>query len=774
MTRPAPESLALKPDESPPATPYTVAVRELCQFAAKQGDLDLRFTPVPTAAEGIAGHQVVAQRRGAAYQKEVPVQGAYRELRLRGRADGFDANAGRVDEVKTHKGDLARVPANHRALHRAQARVYGWLLCEALGLAELQVAVVYFDIGNQQETPEVETLSAAELRAFGEGLCERFLAWAQTELAHRQARNTALQALAFPHGGFRQGQRALSENVYRAARLGRCLMAQAPTGIGKTVGTLFPLLKAMPDRTQGLDKVFFLSAKTPGRAVALEALATLQAHGAAPLRALELVARDKACEHPDKACHGDSCPLAQGFYDRLPAARAATVQATRAEGLLTREVVRSLALAHAVCPYYLSQELVRWVDVVVGDYNYFFDSSALLFALSEANGWQTALLVDEAHNLVDRARSMYSSSLEHDSLRAVRRSAPAALKRPLDRWHRAWNTTVKSQTAAYTVAPLPEAWVLALQEACGAMTEFYAANPIWVDPGLQTLYFDALGFMKLVDSFGDHALFDITLNLGTQRRLASTLSIRNVVPAPHLKARWAAARCAVLFSGTLAPQHFYADLLGLPDTTAWLDVAAPFDAAQLQVKRVTTVSTRYAHRTASVAPIVALMAAQFQAAPGNYLAFFSSFDYLAQVESAFAAAHPQVPRWAQTRGMGEAQRQAFLARFEEGGQGIAFAVLGGAFGEGVDLPGRKLIGAFIATLGLPQVNPLNEEMRERMQVLFGAGYDYTYLYPGLRKVAQAAGRVIRTVHDRGVVYLIDDRFQRPEVQRLLPAWWSMG
>jgi Rad3-related DNA helicase len=228
----------------------------------------------------------------------------------------------------------------------------------------------------------------------------------------------------------------------------------------------------------------------------------------------------------------------------------------------------------------------------------------------------------------------------------------------------------------------------------------------------------------------------------------------------------------VLFSGTLLPQHFYAQLLGLPANTAWLEVPAPFRAAQLQVQLAAHISTRYADRARSVDPIVALMARQYTAAPGNYLAFFSSFEYLAQVEAAFAQAHPEVPRWVQHRGMGEADRQAFVARFEAGGQGIGFAVLGGAFGEGVDLPGRRLIGAFIATLGLPQLNPLNEEMRARMQALFGQGYDYTYLVPGLRKVVQAAGRVIRTVHDQGVVVLIDDRFRRPEVQRLLPGWWG--
>jgi len=252
-----------------------------------------------------------------------------------------------------------------------------------------------------------------------------------------------------------------------------------------------------------------------------------------------------------------------------------------------------------------------------------------------------------------------------------------------------------------------------------------------------------------------------------------TLCLRNLVPAAFLKSRFAAAHTCTLFSATLTPREFHADLLGLPADVAWLDVESPFDAGQLRVQ-VDAVSTRFAHRGASLAPIVALIARQFAEAPGNYLAFFSSFDYLQQVATLFRERHPDVPVWEQARNMDEGERAQFLARFRAGGRGIGFAVLGGAFAEAIDLPGERLIGAFIATLGLPQVNPVNEQIKDRLEVLFGAGHDYTYLYPGLQKVVQAAGRVIRTTSDRGVIYLIDDRFRRSNVRRLLPAWWRIA
>ncbi|RQO80878.1 ATP-dependent DNA helicase [Acidovorax sp. FJL06] len=764
---------------------YTVAVRELCEFTAKQGDLDLRFTPAPTALEGMAGHAVAASRRGAGYRAEVPLSGSYQALQVRGRADGYDPAQQRIDEVKTFKGRLDRQPASHRHLHWAQAKVYGWLLCAQEQLARIDVALVYFDIGSQQETVFTERCSADDLRQHFEAQCERFLAWAEAQVAHRAARDAALAALAFPFGAFRTGQRPLAEAVYKAATAGRCLLAQAPTGIGKTVGTLFPLLKAAP--AQQIDKLFFLAAKTSGRPLALDALERIRAGlPGLPLRVLELVARDKACEHPDKACHGESCPLARGFYDRLPAARAAAVaQCATGGAALHQAGVRTVALRHQVCPYYLSQELARWADVVVGDYNYYFDLGGLLHGLAQANGWRTALLVDEAHNLVDRGRKMFSAELHPATLAEARRSPGATrhapVKKALDKVRRAWvaldKECDKAHSGTYTVLEaFPGKLLAALQQCGSALGEHFAEHPTEPDAALQAFYFDALHLVRMAELLDAHSMVDLTPPPAVQGKAArpgdSVVCIRNVVPAPFLQPRLAAARTSTLFSATLLPAHYHADLLGLPADHLWIDVESPFHARQLQVQVARHISTRFAHRTASLAPIAALMAQQFRARPGNYLAFFSSYDYLQQMAALLAQQHPEVPHWCQSRRMLEAEQRAFLDRFTESSQGIAFAVLGGAFAEGIDLPGPRLIGAFLATLGLPQINPVNEQIRARMQALFGAGYDYAYLYPGLHKVVQAAGRVIRTPSDEGVLHLMDDRFGQAQVRALLPAWWG--
>ncbi len=842
------------------ASGSTVAVRALCAFTAKSGDLDLRFTPSPSGAEGIEGHQAVTARRPAGYQTEVALSGDFASLRVRGRADGWDPAAQRLEEIKTYRGELTHIPDNHRQLHWAQARIYGWLICRQLGLVQVELALIYFNIDTRHETALVERHDAAALEAFFDDQCRRYIAWSKQEAAHRAARDAALGALAFPRAEFRAGQRDLAGAVYRSARAGRCLMAQAPTGIGKTLGVLFGLLRAAPPDTKrsdsGLDKIFYLAAKTPGRQLALDALRDLRRGGAAaveaakieaqplapappvktplPLRVVELVARDKACEHLDKACHGESCPLARGFYDRLPGARQAAVDwaaggkldadalarvsvgdeshhaADRADlqghadaaPLHDRTALRQIALQHTICPYYLGQEMARWADVVVGDYNYWFDTSAMLFAMTQAEGWRVAVAVDEAHNLVERARSMYSAPLSQPLLKAVRRASTHAeprLKRSLDRLNRQWSALHPEPSAPYTVLDaIPEAFTAALRESLALMGDLSLDRPTLAQdllqraPGadLQRLQFDLLHFSRLAECFGTHSLFDVTrLGLhGDSRgepqqggadvprravgRPSSLLTLRCIVPATHLVDRFAAARCTVLFSATLSPRSYHADLLGLPDNTAWLDVPSPFGAQQLQVRVAHHISTRWVDRSASLAPIADQIARQYGAAPGHYLAFFSSYDYLDQVFAQLRGAHPQVVAWEQQRQMDEPARAAFLARFTPGGVGVGFAVLGGAFAEGIDLPGKRLIGAFIATLGLPQVNPVNEQIRKRMDELFERrGYDFTYLYPGLQKVAQAAGRVIRSHEDEGVLVLLDDRFSRPQVKELLPAWW---
>ena len=735
------------PDTPIPAWTYTVSVRSLCEFTAKRGDLDRRFTPSATALEGQAGQMAVYARRAPGYETELPLEGRCGALRVRGRADGYQADVNRLEEIKTLRGPLALVPENRRALHWAQLQTYGALIAADRGLAELELALVYVDADTQTETVLRETATAAALQAGFEARCRAFEAWAAQEATHRAARDAALAGLPFPLGELRPGQRLLAEAVYRAAARGRCLLAQAPTGIGKTLGTLYPLLRAMPARQ--LDKIGYMTCKGTGRLMALDALQRLQQASPAPrLRVLTLVAKEQGCEHPDKACHGDACTLARGFYDRLPAARAEAVQ----QAWLDPPAQRRIALAHGNCPYDLGQELLRWADVVVGDVHHAFDPHGQLYGLAQAQGWKLALAVDEAHNLVECARAMYSATLSLHSIRSTEPLAPKALQPALRRLARELAQLARAQDADYHAFDhdLPEPLAEALQQVGATLGEHFQQHPLETGPLMQ-FYFELLALLRVLDSFGPHSLCDlqraeraptpiaadapVTLSLLDEPAPAADLdvrlSIRNLVPGHFLKPRFEALHSVTLFSATLGTADYQRDLLGLPADTAWIDVPAPFPPEHLCV-RVAPLSTRYAHRDASLDALVDLLAAQFAEHPGNYLAFFSSFDYLDKAATRLALRHPELPQWRQARAMGDAARRAFLDRFVPGGQGIGFAVLGGAFAEGVDLPGTRLIGAFIATLALPPVSPVQEQLRARLDARFGADHGYADLVPGLQ------------------------------------------
>jgi DNA excision repair protein ERCC-2 len=759
---------------------YTVSVRELCEFTAKRGDLDRRFTPSATALEGLMGQSTVAQRRGQDYEAEIPLETTCGALRVRGRADGYDPRRRCLEEIKTIRGHPDEIPHNRRQLHWAQLQTYGALFCRVRRLSEIALALVYYDVASQTEVELRQVYGAEELEEVLAQRCDAFVTWALQEAGHRHARDAALMRLAFPLESFRAGQRELAEAVYRTAANGRCLLAQAPTGIGKTVGTLFPLLRAMP--AHGVDKLAYLTCKGTGRITALEALDSLRrAATGQSLRVLTMVPKDEGCEHPDKACHGDACPLARGFYDRLPAARQEAV----ALGWLDAAAQRQVALRHGICPYYLGQELVRWADVLVGDVNHLFDSNALLWGLMQALDWKLAVLVDEAHNLVERARRMYSAELRISQIRAAAHTAPAAVRGALDALVQASEDLVLDAAAPYEVLEAaPDAYVQALQTAAGATSEYFNQHPLHVG-SLLTFHFELQRYLKLVEALSDHSLFDVQTFLGTRGGLEvgaeatqnssdAALCVRNVAPACFLRQRFKALHSVTLFSATLSPPDYAIRLLGLPENTAWIDVPPAFPAEHLTVRVADGISTRFAHRDRSLHRLVHVIARQFDKHPGNYLAFFSSFDYLEKAACLLAASRPDLPQWRQERRMSAGARANFLGQFRPEGKGIGFAVLGGVFAEGVDLPGRLLIGAFVATLGLPPVSVTQDHIQARLDKLYGAGHGYADLVPAMQRVVQAAGRVLRTPQDRGWLWLLDDRYVRAEVIELLPSWWQIG
>ncbi len=758
-----------------PLTTHSVPVRAFCDFVARSGDLDLRFTPAPSPEEGMAGHRAVTFSRGGDYRAEVAVEGEIEGLRLRGRIDGVEGCGTILDEIKTHRGPVARIPAHHRALHWAQLRTYGALLGIAEGLETVTLRLCYYDIDRREETQEETTVAVTDLI---EGLrvqVRTYKAWMAQLRAHAQRRDTVLDGLDFPHSPIRAGQARLMGAVERALLQGRPLMAQAPTGVGKTLGVLFPALKALGAGV--IDRVFYLTARNAVQGEVRKALGSLAGDGRAlPLRVLVLSAKQRACVHPDKACHGAACPLARGFFDRLPAARQAAWQRLTLGPMALADVARE----HQVCPYFLGQEMARWSDLVLGDVNYYFDTHALLHALTEEAGWRVAVLVDEAHNLVNRAREMYSAALSQTRLREMARHADRSLQPALAAVDRAIEATglwleQHGQQPSQPSRDLREALTLAISR----IGRWLGEDPGRGEAPFLEGYFELLALQRLIERFGDHALCEVTLGPPAADDLfhqpQTVFALHNVVPSPHLLPRLRTAHSTILFSATLQPPHYHRDLLGLPGDCDLCDVESAFLPQQLQVHAITGIATEYRRRARAATPIAALMQSVYENHPGNYLAFFSSFAYLDQVARALKARAPEIPITRQLPQMDARTRDAFLAGFTPQSRQIGFAVLGGSFGEGIDLPGRRLIGAFICNLGLTPFTNLNARMADQVDRWFGTGTgeDFIYLFPAVQKVVQAVGRVVRSHSDQGTVYLIDRRFGSGKVRALLPQAWGL-
>ncbi len=750
-----------------------VSVKALVEFSAKSGSLDFKFTPAPSALEGVEGHHRVTEKRSNNYQAEVSLSIQYHNLVIRGRADGYQPETHCLEEIKTFYGDFEKIPSNHRALHWAQVKMYGWMLCTEKDYNDINLALVYFHLGEQKEYRLEQACSAQELENYCIDLVEKYYCWQQKINNRLLKLYTWIDYLKFPYGEMHHSQREMAEAVYKAAVTGRVVLAEAPTGTGKTLAGIFPALKSFIKTP--VDKIFYLTAKTTGKQLALENLQLIATDANnTPLRTLELTAQEKSCLEPDKRCTGDSCKYALDFYTKLPAARemAALIP------MLNKDALAHLAHEYQICPFYLSMEMSRWVDVVVSDFNYYFDGNALLLGLTKEFNWHPYLLVDESHNLLERGRQMYSASLNRGLLRSAKHHAPKVIKKTLEPINRAWLHILKNLQPVpeqlTTLQAPPVKLSLALSEFTNEYIKFLQHqpdHPVQHSP-VQDLFFEALNYLTIAELVSE----DFCINMQNLDSKNEILNLTNLIPAQLLAGRLAFAHTACFFSATLHPPYFYQTLLGLPEDTVCIQVPSPFLSDQLTVRIARNLSTRYHDRMSAIKPMCEIVKQQLVSDPGNALIFFSSYEFLQQVEQQLAGelGELDIKLITQSRKMSEENRQQFIQEFTTHRNILGLAVLGGSFSEGIDLPGDALKGVFIATLGLPQVNPMNEYMRQFLQARFAQGYNFTYVYPGIQKVIQAAGRVIRTKSDLGYVWLLDQRFAQPEVEKLLPNWWEIS
>jgi DNA excision repair protein ERCC-2 len=758
-----------------PARTTSVSVRELVEFVLRTGNLGgtRDFMSASRALDGTRGHQRLQKLRPEGYRAEVRVK--YELVRpefillINGRIDGVleATDSLLIEEIKTVTGhwDRTRDP-----LHWAQASIYAYLFAlQKEYRGKIQVQLTYLHLESEEVMQFGEPAMFEQLELFFLSVANVYLEWAERQHEWMKLRNQSIASLNFPHGEYRVGQRALAVAAYRAFANGTKLFAEAPTGIGKTVSVIFPAFKALGEGH--LEKIFFLTAKTTGRATAQGCVAQMHSTGLR-LRCLTLTARDKICFNNGQPCETQSCPFAIGYYDRVKAA----IQEALSSEMLDTDSIRAIARSHNVCPFELSLDVSLWVDLIVCDYNYVFDPRVSLKRFFAEEGGDYAFLVDEAHNLVDRAREMFSGEITLDELvetrTALNDAVPRCAKalRKLERFFAEQEARLRDQPSLVT-RELPADLLKLLGSFMEEAAEWLALNePSDFRMPLLECYFRALGFARTAELFDDRYVSIVDKNDGDRRVRLFCLD-----PGRGIQQALSRGKSSVFFSATLRPVEYYRELLGGDIADTAIQLTSPFPPEHLAVIVQDRIQTSFRARDASYGEVARAISALVQGRAGNYLVFFPSYKYLEAVRTEFEANNPFVPLIYQSSNMSDSEREKFILAFQADVTRplVGFAVMGGIFGEGIDLVGDRLIGAAVVGIGLPQLSLERDLIREYFNSKNGQGFEYAYAWPGLTRVIQAAGRVIRSEKDLGAVLLIDSRFRERRYRELLPAWWQI-
>jgi DNA excision repair protein ERCC-2 len=794
---------------------FTVAVRELVEFVLRRGNIGGtgEFVGADRALAGTRGHQRVQRGRPAGYRKELPVSrdvdGGEVTLRVQGRIDGVLVmdDAVMIEEIKTVRSGWDQVAD---PLHWAQAKIYAFIHAENEALETVGMRLIYLDLDTGELMEFEERAARAELSRFFDETVSVYVEWVRELHRWRLARDHSIGAIEFPFARFRAGQREIAVSAYRTISAGGRLFIEAPTGIGKTASVLFPAVKALGEGRIG--RIFYLTARTVGRVVAEETLAGLRAAGLR-FRSLTLTAREKVCVQNGQPCDLVTCPLAQGYYDRRHGAMRA---ALGIEGL-TRTELEAVSREHQVCPFELALDVSMWVDAVICDYNYVFDPRVYLRRHFADEDGTAGFLVDEAHNLVDRAREMFSAELSSQQVRQVQREVKKALPRCAKALRRVdeslrelagsgvgqvssleWTTAngelelfrtgKASQTdpdarsvekrkrpidlegEELTQRELPHALMAPVESALEEMETWLAQNrPAPFRDDVLELYFRFHAFRRTAELYDERYVTLIQTGATTRVRLFC------IDPSFLLRQALGRGGSAVFFSATLTPTDYYRALLGGSAEDPQMRMESPFDPERLGVLVHDRVRTEFKARGDSLPEVVEAIDALVGGRPGNYMVYFPSYRYLEDALDLFKRLHSRVNVLAQQPGMTESDRELFLAAFasDTGETRVGFAVMGGIFGEGIDLVGDRLIGAAIVGVGLPRLCVERDVICDYFEARTRSGFDYAYLFPGMNRVLQAVGRVIRSETDRGVVLLLDTRFGQQRYRRLFPAWWRV-
>lgn len=753
-----------------------IAVRELVEHVLRSGDLIFEFQGSSRPVEAIRAHQKIQNSRPASYQPEVSISHQIETDRFRliigGRIDGVDTRPDRtlIEEIKTTTRDPEYFEKNEHPVHWGQLKTYAYIYGSQHGLDEMITQLTYYQIDTGKVHKVKRAFRLAELEIYVNDLVTRYLEWAETIIEWCRRRDASIRHIDFPFETYRPGQRQMAVEAYRTMRSSSQLLVQAATGIGKTIAVLYPAVKSLAEKLG--QKIFYLTARTTGRMAAEKALAELRTNGL-ELKSLTLTAKDKICFCPDSACHPDECEYARGHYDRINDA----IRAIFAEDAFTREQIVETARAFQVCPFEFSLELSLWADCIICDYNYVFDPRVYLRRFFQEENGDYIFLIDEAHNLVDRSREMFSAEIFKQPVLDIRRQLKKDLPHIFKSLGRinAWLVKARRKCEESGNKPLvekePPDELIPLLRGFIFLTERWLSKNIKTPfrEGLLDLYFTVSGFIRVADQY-DECYTTCYEKIGKDLRI----KLFCIDPSVHLEKALFRCQSAIFFSATMTPIDYFKQILGCEPSAGHLILHSPFPPENLSLLISDQISTYYRHRDQTVDQVANVISALVAQKKGNYLLYFPSYAYMLKIYHSFTARCPQTETILQTSGMPEPEREAYLKRFSKDNSRslVGFAVMGGIFGEGIDLVGKRLVGAVIVGVGLPGITLENELIKEYFTRALNAGYEYAYLYPGINRVLQAAGRVIRTDHDRGVVLLIDQRYARYQYKSLLREEWD--
>lgn len=754
-----------------------ISVRSLVEFILREGDIDNRVSGSMEKDAMLLGgkiHRKIQSRMGTNYTAEVPLKIQMPcdgfVLQIEGRADGVLKDDGKVliDEIKGILRSLEHLEAPV-PVHLAQAKCYAYIYAVQNSLKCIDVQMTYCQMETEEIRRFCQGFEFQELQTWFQDLVTQYEKWAKFEIEWRNVRNDSIRQIEFPFP-YREGQRDLVVSVYRTILRKKKLFIQAPTGVGKTMATVFPAVRAVGE---GLgEKIFYLTAKTITRTVAEQAFSLLKEKGLL-YKTITLTAKEKICFCEEAECNPDACPYAKGHFDRV---NDAVFDLITHSGDWSREVLEEQAKKHMVCPFEMSLDVSNWADAVICDYNYAFDPQAHLKRFfSESGKGEYLFLIDEAHNLVERGREMYSASLYKEDLLEVRKLVKAEdpkLAKGLSECNQQF-LELKRECEHYQILKSVSHIALKLMNVLSKLEDYLEeCKDAEKKKRVLDFYFAVRSFLNIHDIMDEnYVIFSEMMEDGRFQ-----IKLFCVNPAVNLQNYLEQGNSTIFFSATLLPVHYYKKLLSVEKDDYAVYAHSSFPQENKFLFIGTDVSTRYTRRGESTyqrfARYIAVMAEQKK---GNYMAFFPSYRFLEEVHTCFLeCVDHEVDSICQVSYMDEEQREEFLEEFEQEREKslVAFCVMGGIFSEGIDLTDDKLIGAVIAGTGLPQVCTEREILKQYFNAADMDGFDYAYLYPGMNKVLQSAGRVIRTESDRGVILLLDDRFRAMRYREVFPREWQ--